>query len=108
MFLDRVVVLYQPVTAIAGSWRNLEVAIKTVVFESAPGEAESAAANECRIAADLVHPNLVATYSHFVRPVRDADGADELCIYKMYLVQVRHCNKLCCSTLLQLRIKQME
>ena len=74
----------------AGTWRGLEVAIKRVIFESDCSEAPSAAANECRIASELVHPNVVATYSHLVRPVRDADGEHDLGgLFKMYLVQVR-------------------
>lgn len=73
----------------AGTWRGLEVAIKTVLFECAHGEAPAAAVNECKIASDLVHGNVVATYSHRLRPVRDAGGDNEIAIFKMYLVQAR-------------------
>jgi hypothetical protein len=87
----------------AGKWRGLEVAIKTVLFQS--GDRDSIAhriASEAAIASNLTHENVVATYAHDVRAVADggaagagpgpgsgAAAAGELAIFKFYLVQVR-------------------
>ena len=73
----------------AGRWRGLEVAIKTVVFESGDRDSQTAlVASEAAIASNLVHSNIVATYWHDVRTVSDAHGL-EFGIFKLCLVQVR-------------------
>jgi hypothetical protein len=79
----------------AGEWRGLEVAIKTVIFQSSNKESKaSAIASEAAIATNLTHRNIVATYAHDICNVTGAaaevEGA-ELDIYKFYLIQVRFC-----------------
>jgi hypothetical protein len=72
----------------AGQWRGLPVAIKTMVFQSDDHDCQiSKVASEVAIASNLVHHNIVATYSHDICPVGDASG-NELGIYKFYLIQV--------------------
>jgi hypothetical protein len=74
---------------VSGQWRGLEVAIKTVIFQSSQHEhTTSAVASEAAIATNLTHSNVVATYSHDICNVTQAGGA-ELDIYKFYLIQVR-------------------
>jgi hypothetical protein len=76
----------------AGTWRGLEVAIKTVLFEgAAAGDAAppAAAASEAAIASTLKHGNLVATHASRLRDVADAGARNELHILKLYLVQAR-------------------
>jgi hypothetical protein len=64
------------------------VAIKTVVFTSAGGDAQAAlVASEAAIAYNLSHRNVVATYSHDILDVQKSAGP-ELGIYKFYLIQV--------------------
>jgi hypothetical protein len=77
-----------------GEWRGLEVAIKTVIFQSSHKEKKaSAIASEAAIATNLTHRNVVATYAHDICNVtgdgstRAIEGA-ELDIYKFYLIQV--------------------
>eukprot|EP00892_Ulva_mutabilis_P006166 jgi/Ulvmu1/3921/UM018_0144.1 len=78
-------------TVYHGRWRGLEVAIKTVVFESGARDSQTAlVASEAAIASNLVHSNIVATYWHDVRTVSDAHGL-ELGIFKLCLVQ-EFCN----------------
>lgn len=75
----------------AGEWRGLEVAIKTVIFSSSGIDSDqqtAVVASEAAIASNLVHPNIVATYSHDVLDVAKAVGP-ELGVYKFYLIQVR-------------------
>lgn len=73
----------------AGKWRGLEVAIKTVIFSSAGGDAQTGfVASEAAIATNLFHRNVVATYSHDILDVAKAHGP-ELGVYKFYLIQVR-------------------
>jgi hypothetical protein len=73
----------------AGEWRGLAVAIKAVLFQSTgTDEATALVASEAAIASNLVHRNLVATYSHDVRAVSGALD-NELGTFKFYLVQVR-------------------
>ena len=73
----------------AGSWRNLDVAIKTIVVQSTSADAQIAGvASEAAIASNLVHKNVVATYSHDVCTIGDA-AANELAVFKFYLIQVR-------------------
>lgn len=65
------------------------MAIKTLVFQSdsAADNQLQKVASEVAIASNLVHRNIVATYSHDVSPV--TENGDELGIYKFYLIQVR-------------------
>jgi hypothetical protein len=75
----------------AGTWKGLEVAMKTVVFEGLPNGSmtpPAAAASEVAIASDLVHGNLVATYAHRQRTLIGGD-ANELRVLKLYLIQAR-------------------
>jgi serine/threonine protein kinase len=75
----------------AGQWRGLDVAIKTVLFQSGAGDDQTVKiASEAAIASNLVHKNIVATYSHDICNVASA-GTNELEIYKFYLVQ-EFCN----------------
>jgi hypothetical protein len=68
----------------------LQVAIKTVVFQSDLVDAPiSRVASETVIASNLIHPNIVATYSHDISAVgKTSDGEPELGVYKFYLIQV--------------------
>jgi hypothetical protein len=73
----------------AGDWRGLAVAVKTVVFQSDLWDGPiTRVASETVIASNLVHPNIVATYSHDISTVGKAAGDPELGVYKFYLIQV--------------------
>jgi hypothetical protein len=73
---------------LAGEWRGLAVAIKTVLFQSGAGDDQMArVASEAAIASNLVHRNIVSTYSHDICNVSSSQG-NELAIYKFYLIQV--------------------
>ena len=75
----------------AGEWRGLEVAIKTIVFESGVEDNQTArVASEAAIASNLVHSNVVSTYSHSIASVGDRVG-NELEVFKFYLIQ-EFCN----------------
>ena len=67
------------------------MAIKTVVFQSDLVDGPiSRVASETVIASNLIHQNIVATYSHDISAVSKAgDGEPELGVYKFYLIQVR-------------------
>lgn len=70
-----------------GEWRGLEVAIKTVIFQSDESDnTMSRLASEAAIASNLSHANVVAMYSHDICTV--SSDANELDIYKFYLIQV--------------------
>jgi hypothetical protein len=72
-----------------GSWRGLEVAIKTVIFSSAGADQQmSLVAAEAAIASNVTHPNVVATYGHDIVDMVKAVGP-EPGVYKFYLIQVR-------------------
>jgi hypothetical protein len=74
-----------------GTWKGLEVAIKTVIFEGGPGGSvapPAAAASEAAIAASLEHRNFVATHAHHLRTLVGG-GANELRVLKLYLIQAR-------------------
>jgi serine/threonine protein kinase len=74
-----------------GEWRGLEVAIKTVVFQSGKGDNQTAlVASEAAIATNLVHRNIVSTFSHDIRTVAPIAG-NELAVFKFYLIQ-EFCN----------------
>eukprot|EP00892_Ulva_mutabilis_P008546 jgi/Ulvmu1/6063/UM027_0041.1 len=78
-------------TVYHGEWRGLDVAIKTVIFQSGGGDQQTAVvATEAAIATNLVHRNIVATYSHDVLDVAQGVGP-ELGVYKFYLIQ-EFCN----------------
>jgi hypothetical protein len=67
------------------------VAIKTLVFEDGAGEAQTALiASEAAIASNLVHRNVVATYSHDICNVC-SETEHEPGIFKFYLIQVWQC-----------------
>jgi hypothetical protein len=73
----------------AGEWRGLEVAIKTVLFQSGQShKMAQAVAGEAAIASNLNHPNVVATYSHDICHVTQPGSQRELELFKFYLVQV--------------------
>lgn len=77
------------------------MAIKTVMLQRGACEADvSRVASEAAIAASLVHPNIVATYSHDItgsperpRPDGGAPGGEPAVTadtnFKFYLIQVR-------------------
>ena len=74
----------------AGEWRGIQVAIKTLIFQDCGASSQTAAvASEAAIASNLVHRNIVATYSHDICNVASAANK-ELGIFKFYLIQVRH------------------
>ena len=62
------------------------MAIKTVVFQKGEDDAyTSLVASEAAIASNLVHKNVVTTYSHDIRNIVGGD----MSIYKFYLLQVQ-------------------
>jgi hypothetical protein len=72
----------------SGEWRKLPVAIKTVVFQKGEDDAyTSLVASEAAIASNLVHKNVVTTYSHDIRNINVGPGPEHG-IYKFYLLQV--------------------
>ena len=72
------------------------MAIKSVLFQSGPHDHQTASvATEAAIASNLVHQNVVATYSHDIHQCGNAK-ANELAVFKFYLIQVRHMHP--CST----------
>ena len=75
----------------AGLWRGLEVAIKTVLFQSGQGSSQTRlVASEAAIASNLDHSNIVATYSHDICNVSPTSSA-ELPVFKFYLI-TEFCN----------------
>jgi hypothetical protein len=73
----------------AGQWRGIPVAIKTLIFQDGKGDHQTTlVASEAAIASNLVHRNIVATYSHDICNVV-SETAHELGIFKFYLIQVR-------------------
>eukprot|EP00892_Ulva_mutabilis_P006168 jgi/Ulvmu1/3923/UM018_0146.1 len=90
-------------TVYHGQWRGLEVAVKMVTFNgegchgnvpgcggSGGGSNTALIASEAAIASNLVHANVVATYAHDVRAVRNSHGA-EVGVYELCLIQ-EFCN----------------
>ena len=76
----------------AGQWRGLDVAIKTVLFDSGPEAAElSKVASEAAIASNLHHDNVVITYAHDICKVESPLHGNELAMFKFYLIQ-EYCN----------------
>lgn len=105
----------------AGEWRGLEVAIKTVLFQSSSESgvippqfaaqhgrssaspeqhvpSEATIASEAAIATNMAHRNIVATYNYDIVRVSGGNMADtaELAIYKLYLIQVLNIFSLGC------------
>jgi hypothetical protein len=63
-----------------GTWRNLPVAVKTVVFQdrsSGVDKGQRRAITEAAITSSVSHPNVVATLSYDLQPLR-ADGSGPL------------------------------
>ena len=80
--LDRLGQLVEQPGARAGQWRGLDVAIKTVTLEGAPSSSQKGrASREAAIASNLVHPNIMATYSHDVQAVPSAPRFFLCCIF---------------------------
>jgi serine/threonine protein kinase len=74
-----------------GEWRGLEVAIKTVIFQSGRHDNQTdLVASEAAIASNLVHRNIVSTFAHDIRAIAPTDG-NELAVFKFYLIQ-QFCN----------------
>jgi hypothetical protein len=74
----------------AGSWRGLDVAIKTVVFQSGPDSDQIVhVASEAAIASNLLHANIVATFAHDICMLAAPSMNNELSVFKFYLIQVR-------------------
>ena len=77
-----------------GEWRNMEVAIKSVLLEGDPHDsATSAVAREAAIACNLSHPNIVATYTHDVACLGHGNGTGAWPstgpdAFRFYLIQV--------------------
>lgn len=66
------------------------MAIKSVVFQSGPGDKQTAVvATEAAIASNLLHDNVVTTYSHDISPCGSARRRNELPVFKFFLIQVR-------------------
>jgi hypothetical protein len=66
-----------------GTWRNLPVAVKTVVFQdrAAGGEkAQKRAITEAAITTSVSHPNVVATLSYDVQPLQARGGSGALLV----------------------------
>jgi hypothetical protein len=83
----------------AGRWRGLQVAVKTVVFETAEDDGRMAlVASEAAVASNLSHRNIVATYSYDLRKVAHdlVVSPQELPVFKCYLIQARLCGCVCC------------
>ena len=74
----------QPGTVYRGTWRNLPVAVKTVVFQDRARGGEKAqrrAITEAAITTSVSHPNVVATLSYDLQPMttrRAAPGNFEI------------------------------
>eukprot|EP00892_Ulva_mutabilis_P009184 jgi/Ulvmu1/6638/UM003_0276.1 len=78
-------------TVYHGKWRGLEVAIKTLLFQSSDSGSKTAVvASEAAIASNLLHHNIVATYATDVCTVA-AESRRDLDVFKFYLIQ-EFCN----------------
>ena len=67
------------------------MAVKTIVFQAAEDDNRTTlVASEAAIASNLTHRNIVATYSYDLRRVVEESSmsANELAIFKFYLIQV--------------------
>jgi hypothetical protein len=78
----------------AGLWRQLPVAIKAVIFQTAEQQL-ARAVSEAAIACSLSHENIVSTYSHDIVQV-EGDRSLATCsaqdiepgVYELHLIQV--------------------
>ena len=98
------------VASCAGKWRGLDVAIKTVLFQSGPGDNQTAVvASEAAIASNLVHDNIVTTYSHDICKVETRSAMNELNVFKFYLIQVREAKQtaMCSCTVANAKSRHM-
>ncbi|KAG2484907.1 hypothetical protein HYH03_016293 [Edaphochlamys debaryana] len=60
-----------------GLWRGTEVAIKTIILPanmSGKEKREKMAVMEAAISSSLAHPNVVATYTYQIKPLRDSSS----------------------------------
>ena len=82
-----------------GRWRELDVAVKTVLFSHTKGSGngpEKRAVMEAAVASTIVHPNIVATYHYDIKRIRAVQGKDgaiqiedsSRSDWKLYLIQV--------------------
>lgn len=91
-----------------GLWRNLDVAVKTMLFSQNDGSRQENAIVEAALASSVVHPNVVSVYHYDMKPIEvkpEARGnPDTLHIehqngqmdWKMYIVQ-----ELCQTSLVE-------
>ena len=85
-------------TVYRGRWRNLDVAVKTVLFTNKQGlkdAPEQRAITEAAVCSSVVHCNVVATYHYDIRAVQTVeegtlqiDDGGHPTDWKLYLVQV--------------------
>ena len=76
-------------TVYRGTWQGLNVAVKIVVFQGihATDTTMRVAAAEASIAYNLTHPNIVATYSHELKQMKDEEVGRVSC-WRLCLIQV--------------------
>eukprot|EP00798_Chlamydomonas_sp_ICE-L_P026219 gene26219-11951_t len=55
-----------------GTWRNLEVAVKTMLFSGRDGTRQYKAVNEAALASSVIHANVVCVYHYDIKPVTAA------------------------------------
>lgn len=77
-----------------GTWKGIVVAIKTITFQDkvfGGDKAQSKALMEAAISGSILHPNLVATYSHDLKPLQSPGMASTNMVsdWKLYIIQVR-------------------
>ncbi len=77
-----------------GTWKGIVVAIKTITFQDkvfGGDKAQSKALMEAAISGSILHPNLVATYSHDLKPLQSPGmaSANMVSDWKLYIIQVR-------------------
>eukprot|EP00798_Chlamydomonas_sp_ICE-L_P026217 gene26217-11949_t len=60
-----------------GTWRNLEVAVKTMLFSGRDGTRQYKAVNEAALASSVIHANVVCVYHYDIKPVTAAAHSRE-------------------------------
>ncbi|GMH33731.1 hypothetical protein BSKO_01565 [Bryopsis sp. KO-2023] len=79
-----------------GKWRELPVAVKTIVFrghQNDSQERQQAAIREVAITSGLAHPNVVCTYSYDIKRLTDSEADpngqnwDTFVDWKLYIIQ---------------------
>ena len=70
----------------AGTWKNMRVAIKTILFQASTSIESEPVLREACIALRMSHANLVSTYHADVRPL-SSPGHQLGCACQMYLIQ---------------------